>query len=185
MQEAQWLREGKVGVLATDTLYGLVAAAAQEQAVRRVYELKKRTPTKPCIILISSFDDLQAFDIELQPSRRAVLARYWPGPTSIVMPCGPSVPEYLHPGTRTLAFRMPHDAALLTLLSESGPLVAPSANPEGELPARTIEEARRYFGDKIDFYLEGGERVGEPSTLIALTDKNEMTTVRKGRQATH
>ncbi|PIR83295.1 hypothetical protein COU19_00995 [Candidatus Kaiserbacteria bacterium CG10_big_fil_rev_8_21_14_0_10_56_12] len=89
MSTSVLLRGGAVGVLATDTLYGLVASALHEGAVTHVYRLKRRSPKKPCIILIASLDDLATFGIELSPAMREALTRYWPGPTSIVLPCGP------------------------------------------------------------------------------------------------
>jgi len=181
MREAAVLREGGVGVIATDTLYGLVAAAANEEAVRRVYKLKNRAITKQSIVLISSLKELAYFGIGLTEQREQLLTRYWPGPTSIVMPCGTAVPEYLQCGTHTLAFRLPSDEPLRAFIHESGPLIAPSANPEGQPPATTIEQAREYFGDTVDFYVDGGERSGEPSTLIALSEKDEVTVLRKGR----
>lgn len=181
MHEAAILREGGVGIIATDTLYGLVASAANEEAVRRVYRLKNRALTKQSIVLISSLEDLADFGIDLTEQLEQVLTRYWPGPTSIVIPCGPAVPEYLQCGTHTLAFRLPNDERLRAFLSESGPLIAPSANTEGQPPATTIAEARQYFGNEVDFYLDSGERAGAPSTLIALSANNEVTVLRQGR----
>lgn len=181
MKETGMLRRGKVGVIPTDTLYGIVAAVGNERAIRRVYSLKKRGATKPCIILIASLGDLDTFGIKLTKKRREILARYWPGPTSIILACGADVPEYLHRGGHTLAFRFPSDARLGRFLKESGPLIAPSANPEGSPPARTIEEAKKYFGRRVDFYLDDGKRAGAPSTLIALDENDSITVLRKGR----
>lgn len=168
MIEADLLAKGKVGVIPTDTLYGIVASAMNESAVGRVYALKKRAPTKPCIILISSIADLKIFGIELTEQQKSIVNTYWPGPVSIVMSCGDDVPEYLHGGTHTLAFRLPDDEKLIAFLLESGPLIAPSANPEGLPPATTTSEARQYFGDDVDFYIDGGVRAGEPSVLVML-----------------
>jgi L-threonylcarbamoyladenylate synthase len=181
MKAANMLRRGKVGVIPTDTLYGIVAAVGNEQAVERVYSLKKRGATKPCIILIASLGDLNMFGVTLTKERRKVLSRYWPGPTSIILACGADVPEYLHRGGHTLAFRLPSDARLRRLLKASGPLIAPSANPEGSPPVRTIEEAKKYFGRRVDFYLDAGTRTSAPSTLIALDEKDSITVLRKGR----
>ncbi len=180
MNEARILKEGGVGIIPTDTLYGIVAAAPSEVAVMRVYELKQRAPTKPCIILISSLEDLALFGIRLSEARRKVLSQYWPGPVSIIFSCGKNVPEYLHRGTCTLAFRLPNDAGLIALLRESGPLIAPSANPEDLPPATTVEEAKKYFGSNVDFYTDAGEKIGAPSTIIALDEQGNITMIREG-----
>ena len=62
---------------------------------------------------------------------------------------------------------------MIDLLKETGPLVAPSANPEGEIPAKNIEEARKYFGNKVDFYIDEGKIISEPSTLVRI-DEDEI-----------
>ena len=178
MREPKLLKRGGIGVIPTDTIYGIVASAFDQTAVGRVYALKKRTPTKPCIILISSIDDLALFSIELSSEQRAALVRYWPGPTSIIVPCGSDVPEYLQRGTGTLSFRLPNDLVLFDFLRESGPLIAPSANPEGFPPATTVLEARDYFNDSVDFYHDGGTRAGKPSTLIVLSPSGTATILR-------
>ncbi len=181
MTEAQMLRQGKIGVISTDTLYGIVAAALHEEAVERVYDLKGRTTTKPCIVLISSPTKLSLFDIKPTEKQEEVLSQYWPGAVSIVLPSGTGTPQYLHRGMGTLAFRVPGDVRLREFLKVSGPLVAPSANPEGSPPATTIDEAKTYFGDQVDFYLDGGECLGASSTLISFDEHDSVIVLRKGR----
>jgi L-threonylcarbamoyladenylate synthase len=178
MKEVEMLKNGGVGVLATDTLYGLVALTFNQSAVERVYTLKERTPSKPCIILISAFEDLALFGANLSEAQRKALAPHVPGPVSFILPCGATAPEYLHRGTHTLAFRIPRDEKLRDFLKQSGPLIAPSANPEGSPPATTIEEARNYFGDRVDFYHDGGKRAGKASTLISFSEHDEIVVLR-------
>lgn len=178
MSEVDQLRAGKVGILPTDTLYGLVASVEHEAAVRRVYDLKHRLLSKPCIILIASRDELARFGITPTEAQAAVLDQQWPGPVSVVFTCGSDVPGWLHGGTHTLALRLPADESLRALLRESGPLIAPSANPEGFPPATTVDEARAYFGDTVDFYIDGAVRQGNPSTLIVLQADGTQTVLR-------
>lgn len=181
IKEAELLRAGKVGVVPTDTLYGTVARAEDEAAVERVYALKQRAPEKPCIILIASLDDLTRFTVELSAQQRTALARYWPGPVSVVLSCGPQTPYYLHRGTHTLAFRLPDSQTLQETIKISGPLIAPSANPEGLPPATTLDEARAYFGAEVDFYVEGGMRTGAPSALVRLAADGTVEIIREGK----
>ena len=91
---------------------------------------------------------------------------FGPGKTSIILPCPDEKFHYLHRGSNFLAFRLPADAPLRQFIYRTGPLVAPSANLEGLPPATTIEEAQNYFGDKVDFYIDGGKMEGSPSKLI-------------------
>jgi L-threonylcarbamoyladenylate synthase len=175
MNEVEILKNGGVGVIATDTLYGMVACALNQTAVERVYALKGRTPTKPCIILLSSREELALFGAHLTEPQERALATI-KGPVSFIVPC--DAPEYLHRGTQTLAFRIPSDEKLREFLNRSGPLIAPSANPEGQAPAKTIEEAKKYFGDHVDFYLDSGTRDGSPSTLVSFDASDNLVVLR-------
>lgn len=155
-----------VGIIPTDTLYGLVGRAQDREVVERIYRLKGRQPDKPLIMLISSFNDLFKFKVKVDAKTKKVLEKYWPGKVSVILPCSNQEFEYLHRGTNTLAFRLPDYPRLRDLIKKTGPLVAPSANPEGFSPAKDIEEARGYFGDKVDFYYPKGVLKSRPSTLM-------------------
>ncbi len=173
------LKEGKIGVLATDTLYGVVGQALNKETVARIYTVRQRTPEKPMIILISDLGDLLQCGVHLSVNAEAIVNKLWPGEVSIVLPCQNEDFYYLHRGTKTLAFRMPKPIALRKLLVETGPLVAPSANPEGLPPATTIVEAEAYFADQVDFYVDGKKREREASTLIAI-ENNKVKVLRQG-----
>ena len=165
------LKNGGVGILPTDTLYGLVGSALRPEAVARIYELKKRDLRKPLIVLIAEEKDLAAFCARQVGGRQNAassefLKKVWPGPVSVLLPCADQKFEYLHRGTGEIAFRVPAPVSLRKFLAETGPLVAPSANPEGLPPAKNIAEARAYFDDKADFYEDGGELSGAPSSLL-------------------
>jgi L-threonylcarbamoyladenylate synthase len=155
-----------VGVIPTDTIYGVAASAWSKTAMERAYKIMKRSPRKPFIILISSIKDLALFNIKLDSETRKILEKIWPGKVSIVLPVPSKKFEYLHRGAKTLAFRLPKKPSLLKFLKKTGPLISSSANPEGEKPAETIAQARKYFGDEIDFYISAGKLASEPSTLL-------------------
>lgn len=162
------LKKGGVGIIPTDTLYGLVARAEDKKAVARVRRLKGRSQGKPFIILISSVRDLEKFKIKLGPESKKILAKIWPGPVSVAF-------------SKKLSFRLPKNKFLVELIKKTGPLVAPSANPEGSPPSSTISEARNYFGNKIDFYLSNGKKLsGQPSTLISL-ENGSINILRQGK----
>lgn len=161
---APLLTAGGVGILKTDTLHGIVARADSEAAVERVFMLKTRTPTKSPIVLISSVDQL--FDT-YDTTTLAFLNDYWPGPYSIILP-STNAPAWLTRGNNSVAYRLPDDEALRSLIATTGPLIAPSANPETLQPAATIREAQEYFGKSVDFYVDSGEVAidAPPSRLL-------------------
>jgi L-threonylcarbamoyladenylate synthase len=170
------LNEGGVAVIPTDTIYGVVTQAANESAVEKIYKLKQRTPSKPFIILIDSFDDVTQFGVELVDTLKDQLSHYWPGPVSIILECKNPHFEYLHRGTQSLAFRFPDNENLRNLIELTGPLVAPSANPEGLSPAKTIKEAEAYFPEGIDMFLEGPTNE-TPSKIIRILG-NDIEVIR-------
>ena len=162
------LKKEGIGVLPTDTIYGLVCSAFSKKAVERIYEIKKRKKDKSFIILISYFKDLKLFGIESGKEVLALLAKIFPAKASIILPCCNKKFFYLHRGKNCLAFRVPEKLWLRKFLSKTGPIVAPSANLEGETLAETIKEARKYFGNNVDFYLDKGRKKGKPSVILEL-----------------
>lgn len=154
-------------VLPTDTLYGIVARAEDTAAVVRLYELKHREH-KPGTVIAASIDQLVALGIK----RRYLTAveQFWPGAISVIIPCGDEL-TYLHQGTHSLAVRIPSDKALNSLLQQTGPLLTSSANLPHQQPAHTVTEARAYFDDQVDGYIDGGDYNNRlPSTVIRIVD---------------
>ncbi|MBI3638608.1 L-threonylcarbamoyladenylate synthase [Candidatus Wolfebacteria bacterium] len=196
------IRDGGIGIIPTDTIYGMVGSAMSKKAVNRIYKLRFRDSKKPFIILISSLNDLARFNIKTDSETKKILNCFWPGKVSIVLPCSSKEFLYLHPvrskpplaaadvqthrtsngvhrGAKTLAFRMPKDKDLIELIKKTGPLVAPSANPEGLPPAKTIKQAKKYFGDNVDFYVGVRKLSGRPSTLIKING-DKVVVLRQG-----
>jgi len=166
------IKNSKIGVIPTDTIYGVAASAFSKKAVARAYRILKRNSKKPFIVLIGSIEDLALFDIKLDNTTRNIFKRLWPGKISVILPVPSKKFEYLHRGTKTLAFRVPKKKNLANLLKKTGPLISTSANPEGFKPATTIAEAKKYFEDGIDFYVNGGRIKSLPSTLVEIKNGN-------------
>lgn len=178
-QLGQKLSAGQIAVIPTDTQYGIVTSALNQPAVERIYQLRKRSADKPMIILISEISDIKKFGIILTMSQLETLTRFWPNPLSIIIPSANPLLQYLHRGKKSIAFRLPRPEWLQNLLKTSGPLVAPSANFEGEPPASTIAEAEKYFSGQIDFYLDLGKLNNPPSTVIKLNN-TDFEVIRQG-----
>lgn len=163
---AELLKAGEIGVGPTDTIYGILALANNESAVEAVYKLKGRRPDKPCIILIDKLSQLSDYGVSDDYIEKA--RHYWPAPITLVLPTN-SAPDYLTRGHKSLAFRMPDKASLRKLIRNSGPLIAPSANPEGEQPSLSVAQARKYFGEKVSFYVGSNHPIeAYASTILRL-----------------
>ena len=155
-------------MLPPDTVYGLVCVAANTAAVADLYTLKLRDHT-PGTVIANSIDQL----VELGIKRRYLMAveQFWPHPISIVIPVGAEL-NHLDFGKGSLACRVVAGSQeLLNLLTKTGPLITSSANHPGQPTATTIQNAKAYFGDDVDFYVDGGDLSGrQPSTLIRVVD---------------
>lgn len=164
----------------TDTVYGIVARAGDRAAVERVFRLRGRDRAKPFIVLAA--DQWQISDKALWTPEHVRLAkRYWPGALSLVVPASDTTPDYLqHPQTHTVAYRVPAGLGLRKLLTATGPLVAPSANPAGEPTATTLAEAKAYFGDSVDGYVEGGPLAGRAPSTVATVEDGKVKVLRPG-----
>ena len=158
------LKSGGIGVMPTDTLYGLVGSAFSKKAINRIYKIKNRDKKKKMIVLISSLKDLEKFNIKINKEQDKILSKFWPGKVSIIL--------------NNIAFRLPAKKSLIEILKKTGPLVAPSANPENLEPAENIKKAKEYFGGNVDFYLSGGTLKSKPSTLIKINKKGEIEVLR-------
>jgi L-threonylcarbamoyladenylate synthase len=169
-------RPGGVGVLPTDTVYGLVARASDKAAVKRLYALKRRE-RKPGTVIAASVEQLVELGVEEEYLRR--VEHLWPAAVSVETPLSERL-TYMHQGTGREGLRVVAEERLRKLLSETGPLVTSSANQPGEPGSNTVQEAEVYFGDQVDFYVDGGDLTGRPpSTLVKVTE-NGYEVVRQG-----
>lgn len=175
------IRKGGVVIIPTDTLYGVLGNALNKKTVERIYRIRGRDKDKPCIVLISSFKDLNRFSVLLTKDQKRFLENIWPDKVSVILKVKLAKWNYLHRGKKSIAFRMvsPKNKNLFNLINKTGPLIAPSANPQGQIPALTKRQARKYFGDDVDAYVCGGTRNSPPSTLIEYKD-DKWVVLRQG-----
>jgi L-threonylcarbamoyladenylate synthase len=179
-QLVELLKNGAVGVAPTDTIYGLVADAHNPQAVARLYDLKHRE-RKPGTAIAASLDQLIALGVDEQLLRQVM--HLWPNPLSIELPLGDDL-AHIHQGTGHGAFRVVANEDVRALLELSGPLLTSSANHPGMPPAVDVETARNYFGDAVDFYVDGGYLGDRPaSTVIRLLPDGDLEMIRQGAVA--
>ena len=158
------------GVIAfpTDTLYGLGCLLLDPSAVEMIARLKRRDRSLAVISLISDPAQVYGLAAEVTPVAERLIARFWPGPLSLIFRASAVVPPSVRGAGGTVALRCPKDTLCERLLDQiGGPVVASSANLTGQRPAETAEEVIRIFGNQVDLVLDGGPRHGgQPSTLV-------------------
>lgn len=173
------IKKGAVVVLPTDTIYGICGSALDKRTVEKIYNFRRRASSKPMIILIESEKQITDLGVKLPNEVFEMLFKLWPNPLSVVVDAPYKKLHYLHRVKNSLAFRMPNNEFLLKLLKISGPIVAPSANFEGEEPAKNVDEAMNYFKDSVEIYIDDGELKSKPSTVAKL-ENNELEVLREG-----
>lgn len=174
------LIENKIVIMPTDTVYGIHGLASKQDVVEHIYELKQRDKDKPFIILIGHISDLLKFNINLDQKTLDFLNRIWPNSISVVLPCLDKNLAYLHRGTNSLAFRIPKDEHLQSILQKTGSIVSTSANISDKPTAKDIQQAKDYFGDNVDLYIDGGVLENPSSTVIEIIN-GKVNVLRQGQ----
>lgn len=170
-EAAAVLRGGGLVAFPTETFYGLGAAALQPSAVRRVLEVKGRPEGKPLLVLVDSIAMVDVVARAVPERGRVLMARYWPGALTLILPARPGLPHEVTAGSGTVGVRLsahPVARGLVHALGE--PVTAPSANPSGLAAPTTAAEVLAHFGARIALTLDGGATAGgAPSTVLDVT----------------
>jgi L-threonylcarbamoyladenylate synthase len=158
VEAAQALREGRVALVPTETVVGLVAA---EPGLRRIEEIKYRDPDKPIALLCASAEEALALASDVPPLARRLASLYWPGPLTLVLE---------RPGGETVGVRVPAGRVVRAVLAAyGGPLYATSANLSGEPAPSGIEEVDPRVSEAVDLVVGGEGGSGEASAVVDLS----------------
>ncbi len=170
------IERGELAVIPTDTVYGVAADAFSPVAVQRLLDAKGRGRESPPPVLIPSIETLDALAESVPDEVRALVAKFWPGGLTVILPARSSLAWDLGDARGTVALRMPSNHVALALLAETGPLAVSSANLTGKRAAHTSAEARADLGESVSVYLSDGEvgveHAGAPdpgSTIVDAT----------------
>lgn len=166
------LTDGGVVIAPTDTVYGILGSAADERAIRAIFDMKRRPEEKAFPIFVKDIADARRYAY-ISDAKAKFLERVWPGAVTAVFQHKEQLPALLTGGRDTIGVRMPDHAFLLRLLAEfPAPLAQTSANISSEPPAKTAAEAMEYFVKsdiKPDLVIDGGAVPGISSTVIDCT----------------
>jgi len=166
---ADMLRAGKLVAMPTETVYGLAANAADADAVARIYAAKGRPQFNPLIAHIADLEMAQREGV-FSDDALTLAETFWPGPLTLVVGAVPSgtVCDLARSGLDSIAIRMPAHPVAQALLAEFGaPLVAPSANPSGQISPTQASHVAQDMATKVDLILDGGaSAAGLESTII-------------------
>lgn len=166
------LRAGRLVAFPTETVYGLGGDATNDRAVAAIFEAKGRPTFNPLIVHVAEAFDAAAL-VSVDDRALAVMARFWPGPLTLVLPRAPDSPVSLlaSAGLDTIAVRQPDHPVARALIAATGrPLAAPSANRSGAVSPTLAEHVAESLGPRVSMILDGGPcRVGVESTVLDLS----------------
>lgn len=177
------IEDGECIVLPTDTVYGIGADAFSALAVQRLLDAKGRGRDMPPPVLIAEPSLIKALAVDIPEAAKTLVAKYWPGPLTVILKAQPSLRMDLGETGGTIALRVPDHAVARDLLRSTGPMAVSSANLSGQPAAVTIDSAIEQLADKVAVYLDGGELGGAetaPSTIIDFTQNDHGQVVRRG-----
>ena len=184
------LRENRVLVAPTDTVYGVMCRYDSPTAIERLYSIKERPQHKAIPVLIGDFQQLPLVTAPpLSEAARILTERFWPGPLTLILAAHKGLPAELTAGKSTVGVRMPDHAALRDLMREIGPLAATSANRSGVAEASTAQQALEQLGGLVPLILRDDALANLPtipmaSTIVDLSG-SEPAIIRQGPIAAH
>jgi len=163
---AELLRAGQLVAFPTDTVYGVGALAFNAASVAAIYVAKQRPPEKAIPILVADEADLLRVTASVPDAAHRLIAHFWPGGLTLVLPKHPDVPEIVS-ADMTLAVRIPNLNLARALMRLTGPLAATSANRSGRPSPITASDVMLQLGGRIAAVLDGGPCPGgTPSTVV-------------------
>jgi L-threonylcarbamoyladenylate synthase len=164
------VKDGRLVVLPTDTVYGVGADAFDPAAVTALLAAKGRGRDMPVPVLVGSWQTIDGLAFAVPEAARELIHAFWPGALSIVVQQAPSLQWDLGEGRGTVMVRMPLHPVAIELLREVGPMAVSSANISGRPPAITADDARSQLGELVGVYLDAGPSQQQAaSTIIDLT----------------
>jgi L-threonylcarbamoyladenylate synthase len=175
------LQANELIAIPTETVYGLAANAFSEEAVKKIFALKKRPSFNPLIVHVASSADLEKLAINIPPLARQLADAFWPGPLTLLLEKNETIPDCVTAGNPTVAVRVPNHPLTLELLRQLPfPIAAPSANPFMSISPTKPEHVKKYFDGQLKFILDGGAcQEGIESTIIGF-ENNRAVLFRDG-----
>jgi len=173
------LQRGGVIAYPTDTTYGLGCDIFSRQGVRTIYQIKQRDARKPFSFICADLSDVSRYAHVSNLAFR-IMKQHLPGPYTFVLEATRVVPDSLVTRQKTVGIRIPDDQIALAIVRELGhPLVTTSANLAGEAPLHDPHDIEQQLGRQLDLVVDGGVRLGDPSTIVSLID-DRIEVLREG-----
>lgn len=168
---ASALRQGKLVIFPTETVYGIAADAFSAGAAAKVFAAKRRPLTDALPVQIGDKNDIKKVAASVPAAGQKLIDKFFPGPLTIILRKNSNIPEIVTANGQNIGIRMPDHPVALNLLWEFGcPIIATSANISGGLEPKTAADAVAQVGEEVDVVLDAGPaEFGRSSTVIDVT----------------
>ncbi len=175
------LREGRLVIFPTETVYGLGANALNEGAAARIYAAKGRPADNPLIVHVAEPHEAEHIG-ETNELFYKLARHFMPGPLTVIIPVKPTIPKTVTAGLSTVAVRCPAHSTARALIAEAGvPIAAPSANLSGSPSPTNALHVKDDMDGRVDMIIDGGEcDFGVESTIVKLESDGSLLLLRPG-----
>lgn len=175
------LRQGAVVCYPTDTVYGIGCDIFNQKAIKRIYQIKKRSKDKPFSFMSSSLKKVSSY-CHLSNTAYRIMKKNLPGPYTFILPTLKLVPKIMTTKQKTVGIRVPDNAICLALVEALGnPILNTSAMlQEDEPPLTEAYQIEERLGKFVDLIIDGGPIFPSPSTVVSLIG-DEPEILREGK----
>lgn len=177
------LKDGKLVIFPTDTVYGIGTNAYNKEACEKIYEVKGRPKNKPLSVLISNISMLREMVDYISPAEQKLMDTFWPGPLTMKFKKKEGIlPEVISAGDEYIRVRLINDGFLHGIIQTAGvPIVAPSANLSGSMTGTKIKNIMNELGGKVDYILDCGDIDNDTVSTIAQVEDEKILVIREGK----
>ena len=180
---ANAIKEGKLIIFPTDTVYGIGTNAYNEEACKKIYEIKGRPSCKPLSILISDISMIEDLVENISPTEQKIIEKFWPGPLTMKFKKRKGIlPDIISAGDEYVRIRLIKNGLIYKIIEKAEvPVVAPSENISGHPTGIKINNIIKELGGKVDYILDCGDyKSDEPSTIVQVEDE-KVVVIREGK----
>ena len=180
-ESISYLKQGNLVVFPTDTLYGIAVDPANEQAVKRLIDIKGRSYDQGIPLLLGDTEDAKKYTTHFNIIAQRLANSFWPGPLTLVLPSAPSISALITGGRNTIALRVPDHPVARFLASEmGGAITGTSANKHGNENPVNVTEIRHQIGEYVDLILDGGVLSDPAASSIVEIGNDDIHILRQG-----
>ena len=179
---AEELKNGKIFILPTSTIYGICGNALNENTVKKIYKIKKRQYNKPLIVLVNNKKMLNNITYGLNNIEEKIISKFWPGPLTLILKKKNIVPNIVTSNGDSVGIRVDSNKIVNSLIEKSNvPIVAPSANISNKDNITCIDDIEEEIFDLVDYIIEGGKLKDTQESTIIKVNNEQIQVIREGK----